>query len=88
MFRDGQLENLHPQSVLTDYEIGAIRAFEEVFPQTGMQGCFFITWHSVFGVECRTMDLPSCTGRMTSFSTGLDDTSISVCPCGRCRRCV
>ena len=34
-------QGLRPTSVLTDYEIGAVAAIQEVFPQTVVLGCFY-----------------------------------------------
>lgn len=33
--------NLQPESILTDFEIGAVNAFEKEFPRTRLKGCFF-----------------------------------------------
>lgn len=34
-------QGLRPNTVLTDYEIGAVAAIQEVFPQAVVQGCFY-----------------------------------------------
>ena len=33
--------DLQPESILTDFEIGAITAARETFPETNLQGCFY-----------------------------------------------
>ena len=42
---------MHPQAVVTDFEIGAMHAAKQIFPNIKLQGCFFhlckSTWRKI-----------------------------------------